>query len=79
MGILIVVWVLSLILRKMKELSTKQEVEAKSAYPPTVAGTVEQISTSHNKRFSEMAVDVEAWILLHPVTFCDSSSLRLAS
>ena len=32
---------------------------SKSAYPPSMAGTVEQISTSHNKQLSEIAVGVE--------------------
>ena len=33
-----------------------------------MAGAVEQIVTSHNKRFSEMAVGVETGRLLHPST-----------
>ena len=41
--------------------------------PPSVAGAVEQIITSYNKRFGEMSVGGEVGSLLHPLTASDSS------
>ena len=40
----------------------------KKSHPPSVAGAVEQIFTSYNKRLSEMAVGVETCSLLRPST-----------
>ena len=42
-------------------------------HPPSVAGAVEQIFTSHNKRFSAMAVGGDAKVPLRPLTACDGS------
>ena len=38
--------------------------------PPSMAGAVEQIFTSHNRRLSEMAVGLEVGSLLLPLTAC---------
>jgi len=51
-------------------------MKMKGSRPPSVAVAVEQISTSHNERFSEMAVGVEARSLLHPMTHWQKKKRR---